>query len=91
MNVSLICWLLEVMRKKIFRFASVSLVCMALVLCASCKKVKNCRCAVKGSQTVRMIELEKGSCDDLNYVEYDDPVHVGTLAYDTILCELVKE
>lgn len=41
-----------------------------LVLCASCSKQKNCRCAVMGSQTVRIITIDKGSCSKINYVTY---------------------
>ena len=57
------------------------------LLCTGCNKEKNCRCAVKGSQHVRVMTIERGSCEDLNYVEYQDPVHITSLNTDTILCE----
>lgn len=78
-------------RKKLVSLHLTLAVCLlSVAFCSlySCKKVKNCRCAVKGSQSVRMIEIGKGSCEDLNYVLYNDPVHLRDTACDTLLCEL---
>ncbi|MCQ2273316.1 MAG: hypothetical protein MJZ86_00815 [Bacteroidales bacterium] len=41
-----------------------------LVLCASCVKEKNCRCAVMGTQTVRIITIKSGDCRKMNYITY---------------------
>lgn len=43
-----------------------------LVMCASCAKQKNCRCAVIGTQTVRVITIGSGQCSKINYVTYYD-------------------
>lgn len=41
-----------------------------LVLCASCVKEKNCRCAVMGTQTVRIVTIKSGDCRKMNYITY---------------------
>ena len=55
-----------------------------LVLCASCTKEKSCRCSVVGSQIVRIITIDKGSCEKLNHASYHDDL--DTLHTDYILC-----
>ena len=56
------------------------------MLAASCSKERNCRCAVLGLQTVRIIKIDKGTCEDLRYVLYDqDPVLYPDIT-DSVLC-----
>ena len=56
----------------------------ALMLCVSCKKEKNCRCSVVGSQSVRIISINSGSCDQIHYASYHDAL--DTLHTDYLLC-----
>ena len=56
----------------------------ALLLCVSCKKEKSCRCAVVGSQIVRIINITSGSCDQIHYASYHDDL--DTLHTDYVLC-----
>lgn len=61
--------------KKIAVF--VALLC--IVSLTSCRKEKVCRCAVINSQstphvngqTIRLITIDKGSCEDIRFVYYD--------------------
>ena len=53
---------------------------------ASCSKERTCRCTVLGNQTIRIIKIDKGVCEDLRYVLYDrDPVLYPDIT-DSVLC-----
>ncbi len=54
------------------------------LLCVSCAKEKSCRCSVKGRQDTRIINITKGSCEDINYAQYKDDL--DTLHTDLIIC-----
>ena len=56
----------------------------ALVLCVSCKKEKQCRCSVVGSQTVRIITITSGQCDQIHHFSSHDAL--DTLHVDYVLC-----
>ena len=56
----------------------------ALLLCASCKKEKHCRCSVVGSQIVRIVTITNGSCDMIHHASYHDAL--DTLFTDYLLC-----
>ena len=56
----------------------------ALVLCVSCKKEKQCRCSVVGSQTVRIITIISGQCDQIHHFSSHDAL--DTLHVDYVLC-----
>jgi hypothetical protein len=69
--------------KKIFLMAGIVTV---LLLAASCSKERTCRCTVLGNQTIRIIKIDKGVCEDLRYVLYDrDPVLYPDIT-DSVLC-----
>lgn len=58
----------------------------------ACTKERTCRCSVLsteggyGGQTIRIIKIDKGTCDQLRYVLYDlDPVLHPDLT-DSVLC-----
>lgn len=55
-----------------------------LLLTASCAKEKHCRCAVLGSQAVRIITIKSANCHDINYVSYFD--ELDTLHVDSLVC-----
>lgn len=44
---------------------------IGLVCLSSCNKEKVCRCAVLHAQTIRLIEINRGSCEDIRFVYYD--------------------
>ena len=44
---------------------------LALVCLSSCRKDKVCRCAVRDAQTIRLITIDRGKCEDLRFVYYD--------------------
>ena len=67
------------MKKILIPFAAA-----ALLLCVSCNKEKNCRCAVVGSQTVRIITITSGKCSQLNHASYHDAL--DTVHTEFILC-----
>jgi hypothetical protein len=56
----------------------------ALVLCVSCNKEKQCRCAVVGTQTVRIITITSGRCDQIHHASQHDAL--DTLHTDYLLC-----
>lgn len=64
---------------------------LALLLAAtSCTKERTCRCAVFGPnanpQKIRIIKIDKGVCEDLRYVLFDqDPVLYPDIT-DSVLC-----
>lgn len=55
-----------------------------LVLCASCVKEKNCRCAVMGKQNVRIITIKRGDCRKINHVTYFDDLDSSFV--DNVVC-----
>ena len=57
-----------------------------LLLMGSCSKERQCRCSVLGGQTIRMFNIDKGSCEDIRYILYDqDPVLYPDIT-DSVLC-----
>lgn len=57
----------------------------AMVLLATgCTKEKTCRCSVRGTSKVRIVKIEKGSCDGLSVLQYH--TSVDSLKVDTLLC-----
>lgn len=63
-----------------------------LAAVGACTKERTCRCAVLsteggyGGQTIRIIKIDKGTCDQLRFVLYDmDPVLHPNLT-DSVLC-----
>lgn len=67
------------MKKIMFLLAAV-----LVLMTVSCTKQKNCRCAVMGSQTVRIITISKGDCSKINYVTwYND---LDTAFTDHVVC-----
>lgn len=56
----------------------------ALLLCVSCGKEKNCRCAVVGSQIVRIVTITSGQCEQIHHASYHDAL--DTLHTDYVLC-----
>ncbi len=76
------------MKKAIFCLCTMALLCMF----SACTKERTCRCSVLsseggfGGQTIRIIKIDKGTCDKLRYVLYDlDPVLHPDLT-DSVLC-----
>ena len=55
-----------------------------LLTCVACNKEKSCRCSVKNSQTVRIININKGDCANITQAEYYD--ELDTLHIDTVYC-----
>ena len=61
------------------------LACAALLLTAtSCNKEKTCRCSVRGTSTVRIINISKGKCSQLNHLNYHTPLDVQMT--DSLIC-----
>jgi len=55
------------------------------MICAvSCGKEKKCRCSVLHSSKVRIITIDKGSCEDLKVFKYHTPL--DSLKVDSLLC-----
>ncbi|MBR1644843.1 MAG: hypothetical protein IJ684_05705 [Bacteroidales bacterium] len=58
---------------------------LCTLLIVSCGKAKHCRCSVLGEQEVRVIDLEKGDCNDVRFVYYNqDALHMAQV--DSVLC-----
>lgn len=55
-----------------------------LLLAVGCTKEKNCRCTVRGTATVRIVKIEKGSCNDLSILQYHTTL--DSLKVDSLLC-----
>jgi len=70
---------MSVMKKILFLVAAAT-----LLLTAACSKEKNCRCAVLGTQTVRIITISSGDCRKITYARYHDVL--DTLHVDTLVC-----
>ncbi|MBP5516315.1 MAG: hypothetical protein J6X86_05125 [Bacteroidales bacterium] len=61
-------------------------VCATVLAVQSCTKERTCRCSVLGEQTIRVIKIDKGTCDQLRYVLFDrDPVLYPDIT-DSVLC-----
>ncbi|MBR2959914.1 MAG: hypothetical protein IKC19_09865 [Bacteroidales bacterium] len=69
------------MKRKILTMAGVALL---LAVTAGCGKQKTCRCAVMGTSTVRIVEIDKGECNQLNVYTYHTPLDVTMT--DSLLC-----
>lgn len=73
--------------KKLFICAGV----VAMIAClSSCGKERTCRCAVFGQQAnpqkIRIIKIDKGTCEEIRYVLFDqDPVLYPDRT-DSVLC-----
>lgn len=67
----------------------VALICGALAMVlamSSCSKERTCRCTVLHESTVRIIKIDKGTCEDLSTYLYDrDPVLYPDIL-DSLLC-----
>ncbi|MBR1799651.1 MAG: hypothetical protein IJ761_07165 [Bacteroidales bacterium] len=50
----------------------------------ACSKEKTCRCAVTGSTTVRIIKIERGTCDQLGAFRYHNDL--DSVFTDSLLC-----
>ncbi len=57
---------------------------LLLLIPISCDKAKTCRCSVIGTNQVRIIKIEKGSCEALHV--YLDHNSVDSLKVDSLLC-----
>ena len=57
---------------------------LLLLVPCGCDKAKTCRCSVLGTNKVRIIKIEKGSCESL-HVFYDHTT-VDSLVIDSLLC-----
>jgi len=55
-----------------------------LMLCASCKKEKSCRCTVVGTQRVRIVNITSGTCSQIGHASYADDL--DTIHTDYLLC-----
>ncbi len=70
------------MKKIILLFGVIVL----MLATASCSKERTCRCSVLGQQTIRIMKIDKGTCEDLRYILYDqDPVLYPDRT-DSVLC-----
>ena len=62
-----------------------SLLAVALLFVAvGCTKEKTCRCSVLGTERVRIVKIEKGSCNDISVYHYH--TSVDSLKVDSLLC-----
>ncbi|MBP5536518.1 MAG: hypothetical protein J6X62_06985 [Bacteroidales bacterium] len=61
------------------------IIAVVALCCTACHKDKQCRCAVKSGQDVRMITLKRGNCNDLYYVRYDRNETILDV-WDTVFC-----
>ena len=55
-----------------------------LLTAVGCSKQKNCRCAVRGTSTVRIITIERGECAQLKVFQYNDAL--DSLHVDSLVC-----
>ena len=68
-----------------------SVAALAVVACSvSCGKERTCRCSVFGQQAnpqkIRVIKIDKGTCEEMRYVLFDqDPVLYPDRT-DSVLC-----
>lgn len=57
---------------------------LLLLSAVGCNKQKTCRCAVRGTQTVRIIKIEHGECEQLSLYQYHTPL--DSLEVDSLVC-----
>lgn len=67
---------------------AILLAAVSLLAFSSCTKERNCRCAVihgQSLQTIRLITIDKGTCEDLRFVFYDHDILTPDVT-DSVLC-----
>ena len=69
------------MKRKIILLAGALILLLAPT---ACDKAKTCRCSVLGTNKVRIIKIEKGSCESLHVML--DHTTVDSLITDSLLC-----
>ena len=69
--------------KKVVIFCGVMALLWAFT---SCSKERTCRCAVRGNQTIRIVKIDAGTCDQLQYILYDEHPVLYPDRTDSILC-----
>ena len=69
------------MKQKTIALAAAVLLVATL---AGCSKQKTCRCAVRGTSTVRIIKIEKGECSQLNHLDYHSALEDQLV--DSLVC-----
>lgn len=55
-----------------------------LFVATGCSKEKTCRCAVRGTSTVRIIKIQRGECSQLSHVYYHSPLQEQLV--DSLVC-----
>ena len=64
---------------------TIILAAAALLLVATgCSKGKTCRCAVRGTSTVRIIKIERGECSQLSHVYHHSELQEQLV--DSLVC-----
>ena len=63
-----------------------AILCLAALalLAVGCSKQKTCRCSVIGTQTVRIIKIEHGECDQLRLFKYHN--EYDSIVVDSLIC-----
>lgn len=69
------------MKRKLF---FVAIAALGLLAVSSCSREKTCRCAVLHSSLVRIIKIDKGSCEDIKLFRYHTPL--DSLMTDSLIC-----
>ena len=69
------------MKKKVL---SVVTVLSLIFLMTGCTKERTCRCAVRNSSVVRIIEIDKGKCENIKFFRHRD--EIDSLFLDSLLC-----
>jgi hypothetical protein len=72
------------MRKKFLIPHSSFLIAAALLLTVSCGKEQTCRCSVLGTQNVRIVKIDKGTCDQIKTFTYHNAM--DSVRVDSLLC-----
>lgn len=68
------------MKRKLLLIAGAAI----LLAAVGCSKEKTCRCAVRGTSTVRIIKIERGECSQLSHVYHHSPLQVQLI--DSLVC-----
>jgi len=71
-------------RKTIIGCCSVLVVALLALTATGCSKQKTCRCAVRGTSTVMIINIDKGECSQITQYRYHTPLNVQVT--DTLVC-----
>lgn len=61
---------------------------MGMLCLTSCKE-KMCRCSVLGDQNIRIISIDRGSCEDIRFFYYDrdgGTIEIYQDLTDSVLC-----